>query len=193
MTTQALAADRAHRLAEGIAEIRRQGDNLFLDLGVYLAEFTDVKGWQALGHESKDAFLRSPEIGLSRREAYRYERVARTFVLSSLLPERPNRDRLATIGITKLDIVAGAVDLEPEAIEHWLTMAEALSDDDLVQVVRGAHGHVPPDLHPDVEAALKRIAAIARAALDGRKDPAEAFDEAADAAMAGMAHVKGLP
>lgn len=169
-----------------IVEARRLGDGYFLELGRLLVEFFDREGWRVCGCESKEEYLRQPEVSIRRRTAFRLERITRGIVLNEAVPAvARDRDRLAAVGLAKLDIVAGPIAQDPGQAERWMNEAEALSADDLTRCVRAAGGRVEPDLDPDVEAMLRRVVAIARRALDGMMEPADAFDEIGAAAMRG--------
>lgn len=184
---QATVIEAAEYLERVIAACRQQGDAAFLELGAYLADAEDIEAWRHRGYDTMASWWADPEVNVQRTTGYRLIRVTRRIVRNDAIPalER-HRQRLAEIGIAKLDRIGERIALCPDEAVLWLRRAETLSESDLIAVLNSAKGIEPPLLTESQEQALAEIERTCRAARDGRKPVPDAFDHIAAVAMHGL-------
>lgn len=179
--------ETAEHLERVIAACRQQGDAAFLELGAYLADAEDIEAWRHRGYDTQESWWAAPEVSVQRTTGYRLIRVTRRIVRNEGIPALArDAKRLSFIGIAKLDLVSERIALCVDEAEDWLDRAEHLSESDVRAQLLSARGIEPPLLTGGQEQALKEIERTCRAARDGRKPVADAFDHIAAVAMHGM-------
>lgn len=212
------AADRAWQTHQLIVTLRNEIEGSFLKLGLALLRMRDERLYEALGHPTFESYLGDPEVGLSRRHAYRLIGIAETYLLGprtdrangatepgtqqatpteAPAPTSVDPQRLIAVGVRKLDILRPVVaDAPPDEVGRWLDTAEALSVSDLEVEVREARGLPTDERHQY----LMRLARKLRDMVDSlttTDDPAAVLDALAAACMDARARLEregwGIP
>lgn len=127
--------ERAHLNYGGILEAKCQVGRDFLVLGRLLKENRDKKYFKALGYDTFEDFLGSPDIAMSRSMVFDLIRAVEVFIDKLARP----MDELAEVGISKLSAIAkDDKDGQPvvyQDVEEWMGKAKELSRSDLLEEV----------------------------------------------------------
>lgn len=127
--------ERAHLNYGGILEAKGQVGRDFLVLGRLLKENRDKKYFKALGYDTFEDFLGSPDIAMSRSMVFDLVRAVEVFIDKLARPI----EELAAIGISKLSAVAkddkAGLPVVYQDPEEWMSKAKELSRSDLLEEV----------------------------------------------------------
>lgn len=131
VTDDEILGERAHLNYGGILEAKGQVGRDFLVLGRLLKENRDKRYFHALGYETFEDFLGSPDIAMSRSMVFDLIRAVEVFIDKLARPI----EELAAIGISKLTTVAKddkeGQPLVLQDVEEWMGKAKELSRSDL--------------------------------------------------------------
>lgn len=119
--------DDAALRRERIIARQRAIELTFVDQGEDLYQVSICREYEMHGYASFEAFVASPEINIGIRSAHLYKSAYEVFVLSYGI----ERERLAEIGISKLDMIRPYVDANN--IESLLASASTLSRSSLLK------------------------------------------------------------
>lgn len=126
---QARVAHELHaRVVGRVRAIRRE----WIYLAAELHEFFRIEGWRALGHASKEAYLASPELGISRTQAYRLVEGYRELVIE----RQVEVDRLARLDSSTVWEVLPAIRRGQVEPDKALADCEVLGQMDLREEYR---------------------------------------------------------
>jgi len=127
--------ERAHLNYGGILEAKGQVGRDFLVLGRLLKENRDKRYFKALGYDTFEDFLGSPDIAMSRSMVFDLIRAVEVFIDKLARP----MDELAPIGISKLSAIAkddkAGQPVVYQDVEEWMSKAKELSRSDLLEEV----------------------------------------------------------
>lgn len=195
-----MSGTRAWEMHQLVVRLRDEIEVRFLRLGMALRLIRDERLYEALGHATFESYLGDAEVGLSRRHAYRLIGVAETYlparataVANGAGPELESladADRLASVGVRKLDILRPVVaDAPPDEVGRWLATAEALSVSDLELEVREARG-LPADARHQYLLRLARQISGMAASLPHVGSPGAVLDEIVAACLDAQARLE---
>lgn len=118
-----VAQDLHEQIVSRVQAIRRE----WIYLGGTLFEFFRIEGWRALGYDSKEQWLASPEIDIGRTQAFRLVEGYRELVI-----ERGVKvEQLAALESSKVWEVLPAVRRGQVEVERALADCEVLGQMDL--------------------------------------------------------------
>jgi hypothetical protein len=132
------------RIKEALAGARK----VSWELAEALYEFDQERGWTRLSYENKTEWLADPEITLTQRT---YERMVRAWTVL-VINRKVDPPTLASLDITKVDIVLPAVEAGRVKLKKALNDAEAMGARDLrEEYVERKERATSPAPEPDEE------------------------------------------
>lgn len=143
--TEAEAAE-AFAAQEAIKATMRAARELWIDLAEKIYNFSEAKGWRALGYRSFEQWLADPEIDLNRRNAFYLIESHRELVVRRKVDPK----QLAGLEVSKVREVIPAIRRGAVDVEDALEDVRVLSRDDLRQRYSGigANGAGPVGAEP---------------------------------------------
>ena len=121
-----LTVQEAHKNFEKIVILVSDISLRWLFIGQLLWDNRDKSYWEKLGHESFNAFLASPELGLGQSTLYRFIHLYELYCLRLNLDPKDISD----ISYEKLYLIKDKVKINNK--EDWLAKARTLSQSDLM-------------------------------------------------------------
>lgn len=116
---------QAHARHDRIKKLVGDFEHTFLELGKELYEMEDGKEYRALGYDTFEEYLASPEVHTSRSLAFMMKGIHKRFVLE-LKVQAPG---LLEAGHTRLELIRSRVD--EDNVNDLLARAQTLSSRDL--------------------------------------------------------------
>jgi len=142
MTTELLEQEAKER-HERICARQKAVELSFIDQGGDLYEMFRRNEFEVLGYASFDAYVANPEVNVGVRMAYMMKGCYETFCKNLEV----DHDRLARIGISKLDMIRPIV--SGYNSDEWLNNAETLSRSDLRILIDQHLGRMDQDDYGD--------------------------------------------
>lgn len=134
-------AETASRVHQRVVAIAGNVGRLSTELGCWLWQVREYKLYEPLGYPHFNAYLDSPEIGMSRGHLYKLVAIAEAFCPALRQPpssESPGEVEmlvdpadLGLVGVRRAYTIAHHVQEHPEEADEWVHRAKALTDTDL--------------------------------------------------------------